>query len=189
MSNSIAYFFLQLVEAKRNKDYRKCTTPSMKAGTQWSIFNSNRRGRRVFHVTSSVLVPSVESTAKLSFPCHIGRHCSGNTSFCIRRSTSQFPVCVTWRFPCAVPLVVAWTKGWHDAGSVRTLFWPVVCVHVRHSASIMKLIDFTVSTFVFPTDVTVLLSLTFFLNMVAETMPPTSERPLIGNENCPSLIS
>jgi hypothetical protein len=29
-------------------------------------------------------------------------------------------------------------------------------------------------------DVTVLLSLTFFLNMVAETMPPTSERPLIG---------
>nr|CAD7567497.1 unnamed protein product [Timema californicum] len=28
--------------------------------------------------------------------------------------------------------------------------------------------------------VTVLLSLTFFLNMVAETMPPTSERPLIG---------
>jgi len=53
----------------------------------------------------------------------------------------------------------------------------------------MKLIDFTASTFVFPTDVTVLLSLTFFLNMVAETMPPTSERPLIGKENSPSLIS
>ncbi|XP_021913495.1 neuronal acetylcholine receptor subunit alpha-7-like isoform X7 [Zootermopsis nevadensis] len=34
-------------------------------------------------------------------------------------------------------------------------------------------------------DVTVLLSLTFFLNMVAETMPPTSERPLIGTYfNC-----
>lgn len=54
--------------------------------------------------------------------------------------------------------------------------------------SVMKLIDFTVSTFFFPTDVTVLLSLTFFLNMVAETMPPTSERPLIGKENSPSLI-
>ncbi|KAI5744958.1 hypothetical protein M8J76_006960 [Diaphorina citri] len=34
-------------------------------------------------------------------------------------------------------------------------------------------------------DVTVLLSLTFFLNMVAETMPPTSERPLIGKRNPP----
>jgi hypothetical protein len=45
----------------------------------------------------------------------------------------------------------------------------------------MKLIDFTVTISVFLTDVTVLLSLTFFLNMVAETMPPTSERPLIGN--------
>lgn len=92
ISNSIAYFFLQLVEAKLNKDNRKCTTPSMNAGTRWSIFNSNCRDRRVFHVTSSILVPSVESTAKLSFPCRIWRHCFGNTSCCIRRATTRFSV-------------------------------------------------------------------------------------------------
>lgn len=102
ISNSFACFFLQLVEAKRNKVIRKCTATKHETGTQWSIFTSNRRDRRVYHVTSAVLVPSVESASRLSFSCNIERHCSGNTSFYIRWSKTQFPLYVTWRVSCAL---------------------------------------------------------------------------------------
>jgi len=102
ISNSIAYFFLQLVEAKRNKANRTCTTTKHETGTQWSICTSNRRDRRMYHVTSAVLVPSFESASILSFSCNTGLHCSGNTSICIRWSKTQFPLYVTWRVSCAL---------------------------------------------------------------------------------------
>lgn len=103
ISNSIAYFFLQLVEAKRNKANRTCTTTKHETGTQWSICTSNRRDRRIYHVTSAVLVPSVESASILSFSCNTGRQCTGNTSICLRWSKTQFPLYVTWRVSCALP--------------------------------------------------------------------------------------
>ncbi|XP_049830723.1 acetylcholine receptor subunit alpha-type acr-16-like isoform X3 [Schistocerca gregaria] len=70
----------------------------------------------------------------------------------------------------------------------RTLFYTVNLIVPCVMISSMTLLGFTLPHECgekLTLDVTVLLSLTFFLNMVAETMPPTSERPLIGTYfNC-----
>lgn len=87
ISNSIAYFFLQLVEAKRNKANRKCTTTKHETGTQSSIFTSNRRDRRVFHITSTSAICWIKFETVRSW--NFGRHCSGNASLCIHWSKTQ----------------------------------------------------------------------------------------------------